>query len=106
MKEIEERLENLEDYMQMEDRVTASDVLCRLIRLEQEKIIYKSTTIDALLERIKAFEENYQMLSEKLNNLQLYHKKPWKCLICDGSGYRLTPYDVCKTCENTGIIWG
>jgi len=105
---VNSRLENLEGYMRMEDRVTASDILLRLSHLESQ------------------FDEickNYDA------NRVIVQRQPYKCPICEGAGYskpeiRATMQSMtidgvqckkgdsvyfkatCRTCEGKGIVWG
>lgn len=86
--EICNRLEKLELYMAIEDRITASDILCRLNELEK-------------------FDE----LQSRDNKLS----KPYKCPVCEGTGIAsmrceikglpITP-EYCHGCKGKGIIWG
>ena len=84
-KTIMDRLENLEGYMETEDRITASDVLFKI------DDIYKSIAVMQNQDRTKV--------------------RPHKCPVCD-VGIRLQPgsgglgLSYCKTCEGKGIVWG
>lgn len=88
------RIEKLENYMTMEDRVTASDVLLRL------------TKIETLVQDI---------ISAPNVVWGKYNKTPHKCPICDGRGdyRRFNPEPsngyidcICTACDKTGIVWG
>ena len=102
------RIEKLEGYMEMEDHVTASDVLLRLCQLEND-----------FDEVCKNFDANRVMI----------HRKPYRCPVCNGTRYGApelvtaqgtmtidgvqkkigdTMYlmPTCKCCEGKGIVWG
>lgn len=89
---ISERTEELEGYMKMEDRVTASDVLMRLTEIER-------------------FQD--------ITHLQYKKKKaPHKCPCCSSVGFvfditneHSLPWPnsqkiTCTPCEGKGIVWG
>lgn len=92
--QLNKRIEKLEGYMEMEDRVTVSSVLLRLTEIERFQDI--------------THEQYKKVISDS---------KPHKCPICEGKGnikYQTTsptpPYvlhntDACNTCNETGIIW-
>lgn len=132
---VQNRLENLEGYMEMEDRVTACDVLFRLTELEKFKDEQSQLeirfhkiqeSIDCLFTCIKGLEgrEGIRSLQQSCN-----HKTPHKCLACNGEGKKPIPpsenimYTVmggqsltvdalgnhflgCVTCKGEGIVWG
>lgn len=83
-----ERVEKLEGYMEMEDRVTASDVLCRLNELER-------------------FQDVTRLQYKEVKKKRLY-----KCPACDAKGYihgvenNIVYGHQCKSCDSKGIVWG
>jgi Zn finger protein HypA/HybF involved in hydrogenase expression len=111
--DIEKRLDKLESYMEMEDRVTASDVLFRLERLEtcQKEQLNKLAKFSIEINEMRSgCHEILQKASERRNSKVLelektindlvdkiaeignyyYQEKqmPYKCPVCDGEGLR------------------
>jgi septal ring factor EnvC (AmiA/AmiB activator) len=95
--QIEERLEKLEGYMEMEDRVTASDILLKLARMEDKVQI---------------------LIADNIKSTQRY--VPYKCPVCDGKSHThriddevkasknfefYREYASCHACEGKGIVW-
>jgi DnaJ-class molecular chaperone len=124
-RKIFKRLDKLEDYMKMEDRITASDVLLRLnevqtwiMKHEKEGQEYGNE----LEERNKKITNQLSQMNISLNyilsdlEVGYRNKKPHKCPVCDGAGMTncltnsFIKYDeknvICKSCEGKGIVWG
>lgn len=92
---IEAHLNKLHDMINLEDRITAKDVLDRLTEVEG----LANATRDAY----------NSMCAPSLK------KTPHKCPVCDGIGincligeFRSLPIkaDICQSCEGKGIVWG
>ena len=77
----------------------------RINKLENVKVIFKSTTIDSVNRRLKELESS--------------SRKPHKCPVCDGLCSKLITdrtsnapaehyrkQNPCSACEGKGIIWG
>jgi hypothetical protein len=82
------RIEKIEDYIKIEDRVSASDVLIRLSNIE--------SNVDEIVRFQDITHKQYQQLIKK--------KTPYKCVICDGSSFSKEGMD-CKACGGTCIVW-
>ncbi len=100
---LEKRMDKLEDYMKIEDRVTASDILLRLASMD--------TNLKRLNELTNRITEDDMRCG----------KTPYKCPVCDGFGKLETPDTIrfdnlmqsksygisgCHCCEGKGIVWG
>jgi hypothetical protein len=94
IEKLNEKIEKLEDYMSIEDRISASDVLIRIYELEKH---------------VKNMTECY------IRNL-LNPGKPHRCPVCDGNCMRPNPLSGsinaqipvnldCIVCEGKGIVW-
>lgn len=93
-----DKLEKLEGYMTMEDRVTASDVLLRLTELETnvdfekaKELIYQGAqthaTILKLQSRLKELENRFDDVCKNFDaNRVIIHREPFKCPVCRGVG--------------------
>jgi len=124
-----DRVDNVENYMRIDDRITASDVLGRLKVLED--------LLEKMNEQINSFEEAVNddnayadgQVQERLSKIERClgpllangniisvekkspSKVPHKCPVCE-DGIRLHPgsgglgLSYCKTCEGKGIVWG
>lgn len=103
-----ERVEKLEGYMEMEDRVTASDVLLRLTQLEEHTGFegltkHELPNAKEFVERVEALEKSHYhnanafyarldkletMQRDMLNAPNLiwakYNKTPYCCPVCNG----------------------
>lgn len=101
----EERIEKLEDYMEMEDRITAIDFMLRIKTLED--FIAQNYQNDLLLIFRKL--EKLEIALEGLTNPE---KKKHVCPACNGEGYWHDSHDgiaygaQCKPCNGVGVIWG
>jgi hypothetical protein len=82
-----ERITKLENYMEMEDRITVSDVLNRIQVIEYET--------DKLGKKVKNLENP---------SSENPHKKAEICNICLGFGGRGI-HKPCPHCQSSGIIW-
>lgn len=78
---IKQRLDKLEGYMEMEDRVTASDILIRLSNLQgkwgnilEEKVLTLEKTINQLIDKIAEIGNHYYR----------ERQEPFKCPACNG----------------------
>jgi len=87
--ELENKIEKVEGYMQIEDRVTASHVLLRVDKLE---------------------EMQSAMLTMPNVVWTKYHKTPYKCPVCEGTRLCYSKDSdlswQCESCEGKGIVWG
>lgn len=126
---IHKHIEKLHGLIDIEDRITASDVLCRLTQLETsvdfekaKELIYQGAQTHASILKLKKrlteierhFSGDYQLIASKLN--------PHKCPVCEGLGIVLTEaakvdFDGmlraglekkkrCNPCDGKGIVWG
>ena len=86
---LQKKTDELEQYMEMEDRVTASDILIRLNQLEE-----------------------MTLTEDEMKN---FVKKPYKCPVCNGvlKNHYYSSTDPnntllldCKSCDGKGIVWG
>lgn len=97
----EAHINKLHEMINMEDRITAGDVLKRLTLIEGE------------IKEINRFHD-VTLAQYRINHI----KKPHKCPVCDGNGIM---WDItnkeglpwpgsqkieCKSCEGKGIVWG
>lgn len=113
-----ERIEKLEAYIEklhglinMEDRITASDVLLRLTKLEElNEKCFKANPIAQIEERFKMIEAEFPKIKDAFRFVKF--KKPHKCPLCEGEGYKrwssenMAGGGRCSTCEGIGIVWG
>ena len=109
---LSDHIEKVHDLVNLEDRVTASDVLNRLTSLETHKN-YQTEENRKVSKRMNEFEK--QILETRVQFIgELGNKKiPHKCPICEGKGkyQSLNPeppyvlHNLCETCEGKGIIW-
>lgn len=88
--ELHAHIDKLHEMINMEDRITASDVFCRLTKLESS---------------ISNWEQEFYFLKDKLRNNE---SKPHPCPICDGRGgffINGTMDEECYACEGRSIVW-
>lgn len=120
--ELESHMNKLHDMINLEDRITACDVLNRLTLLESKKItneldpkvwVFVNERLDKIEKSI--LETRIQFIDQLGND-----KKPYICPVCDGKAKDKTrlvaePYDQqihvlinpdCPSCKGTGIVWG
>lgn len=102
------RLDRIEGYLEIEDRVTASDVLCRLTKLEEaytasfetaKEIIFQGAQTHASILKCEA----------KYKELEKMNRKPHKCPVCEGHCGTIINGVIdedCRSCEGKGIVWG
>lgn len=108
-----DRIEKLEANLKVEDRISASDVLCRLTKLESEQLgqqldpkvwVFVNDRLDKLETEIN--------IVRALGSRDYNSKKPHKCPICDGKGYwhdvenNIATGGRCSSCEGKGVLWG
>ncbi len=100
---VNERLNDLEGYMKMEDRVTASSILTRIDSI-QKSIDDINHCFGNVIKQKKVFHIS------KPAKTQLPHK----CPVCEGCGsyaYYYTDQSAptikaCNSCEGKGTVWG
>lgn len=107
-----ERIEKLEGYMKIEDRVTASDVLLRLSAIESRQDKLNQDFEHKLDIDFKKWQE-YFSLYGKLVFTPIPKGTPHKCPVCEGKRKELNIMpsggyfeSECKTCEGKGMVWG
>jgi rubrerythrin len=65
--------------------------------------------IDRIEKKIANWEEEFYFLKDKLRS---YDKKPYKCPICEGTGYyhnveaTIAYGGKCPSCGGNRIVWG
>lgn len=128
---LEEHLNKIYEMINMEDRITAGDVLNRLTLLE-EKISLHEINLNRkwqanteLSNRLSEIESHLKEVCrfQDITNAQYkvnIHKKPHKCPVCDGNKKRIylntdvngdnfksqVQENKCHVCEGKGIVWG
>lgn len=122
MEGLHEHIEKLYDMVNMEDRITASDFLYRLTRLEDRYEGFTKTQHPRLLkERLDKLDKITEELEQKMNVLLLGHhnlknllgslaetresRRPYKCPACNGRSFCEEGME-CNACEGSCIIWG
>lgn len=126
-RKISRRIDNLESYMEMEDRVTASSVLRRLEELEElnQKCFDANPIgeIEKRFEEMEAFVDDHRScwlsIHDKLEDMEKEIKelkrfqdianekyqdknRPYKCPVCN-AGHN---FQVCSACGGKAIVWG
>lgn len=119
-------IDKLHDMINMEDRITASDVLNRLTLLEDEIKFNMSPEVKKLLDsmdsKIIELEKTVTQLVDKIAEIANFYykekKTPFKCPVCEGCGNskgQIEPnpnfefsmkYASCHACEGKGVVWG
>jgi hypothetical protein len=122
---LSDHIEKVHDLVNLEDRITASDVLNRLTMLETHKNYQTdenrkaSKRMDEIengyIQRIGHLGEALHCMSEENEKLR---KVPHKCPVCEGCGndkgkkienpdYEFCmQYASCQSCEGKGVLWG
>lgn len=115
---LEEHIDKLHELINIEDRITASDVLCRLTSLETHKNYQidenrkVSKKIEELDEQLKFNIEVFKTNFSAIKSIQ--SEKFHKCPACSGEGIKkgevllsMPPqWPECRACEGKGIVWG
>jgi hypothetical protein len=110
------RLEHIENYISIEDRISAIDVLGRLDKLEKcyiELQEYHTRQIDEnrkISRRVDELEELLKRITEDDIKAEI---TPYKCPVCEGKGFVFLIFSItdtrqeeCRSCEGKGILWG
>lgn len=118
VEELESHLNKIHEMLNLEDRITSSDVLNRLTLLENSEIQHFKNYkrwIDELEQKvcdIFSIQEKRMSELEKFKHLRYtkFDLKPQKCPICEGSGRTSNVPkiygDLCVPCEGKGVLWG
>ena len=128
-----DRIKALEEYMKLEDRITASDILNRLYDVENSDHDERLSSLEemGIEQRLLRIEKCLGTLLDNGNILRTEKKEPPKvphmCPVCKGEVKILidpaTPlsgieamfgkrdingmsYKECTACEGKGIVWG
>ena len=125
-----DKIEKLENDMQMKNRAIPTDIMNRLISIEnfigqnyeRDKMVieakinskYKILS-ECMIKLDKKFDDLEQLYLKITERPSPYTNKPHKCPVCDGQGCMnvyvnkesgLMALHKCNPCEGKGIIWG
>lgn len=120
---LESRIEKLEENLKIDDRISASDVLCRLTKLESDHLDKLNPHAFLILKkRCDELERLINAIKDSYNNIcaPSLRKEPFKCPVCEGKGkdsnrlvtescdqqIKVLVNPDCKSCEGKGIVWG
>lgn len=113
---LHKHIEKINDMINMEDRITASDVLCRLTKLESIiQQCFDANPIAKIYERFNALEKSILEIRIQFIDQIGDGKKPHKCPVCEGEGVNKNKLVLvmdgvkkpsCNSCDGTGMVWG
>ncbi len=107
-----DHIEKVHDLVNLEDRITSSDVLNRLTSLETRKN-YQTEENRKVSKRLNEISNYIARFEDDIHDLQVFKSAklntPHKCPICYGLGGTKISGTVdqrCNSCEGKGVIWG